>query len=117
VQLTVTNNGNGYGIACTGADCGGIFSQVQICATTTCVSGTDYNYTIKLDMLVGDGLGNQITNVNYTSNSIDNGQTIDGSCGTTGAVTPTSQSWTRNDTTFPCSYDCTTDTSVTITYQ
>jgi hypothetical protein len=112
--LTVTNNGNGYSIACN--VCPAQFAAVGICSGGACASGTEAQYVIKLDMqqaLIGT---EQLRTVTFQSTSIDDGLTIDSSCNTIAGVSPTSQNWSATDTTFPCAFDCTYDTSITITY-
>jgi hypothetical protein len=111
--LTVNNNGGGYGIVCN--VCPTEFVAVGICGISECTSGTGALYVIKLDMVQAAG-GRELRTVTFQSTSIDDGLTIDSSCGTLVSVTPTSQSWSATDTTFPCAYDCTYDTSLTVTY-
>lgn len=114
--ITVTNDGNGYSVSCTGCTTTP-FVAVGICDPTECASGTDYEYTIKLDMLQADLFSKQIRLVDYDSSSIDDGDSIDSNCDTVRSVSPTSEEWSDTDQTFPCSYDCTNDTLITITYE
>jgi hypothetical protein len=112
--LTVTNNGSGYGIVCN--VCPAEFVTVGICGSSACTSGTGALYVIKLDMKQALLNTFELRSVTFQSTSIDDGLTIDSSCSTLLSVTPTSQNWSATDTTFPCAYDCTYDTSLTVTY-
>lgn len=112
--ITVTNAGAGWAVACAG--CGAVpYTQVQVCDISTCSSSNPDAYTIALDMTVFVA-GYEITRVTYSSASLDDGDELNGLCNTVGTVSPTSQSWSTNDTTFPCSYDCSSDATIVITY-
>jgi hypothetical protein len=112
--VTVSNTESAFSVSCSGCTTAP-FAGVSLCDPNVCANGNEY--TIVLDMQNPHPVtGTSITNVNYSSTSIDDGVIVSGSCSTGSSVQPTSQSWSANDTTFPCSLDCTNDTSITITY-
>lgn len=116
--IAVWNDGSGYSYSCTGCDTAP-FQAITLCDPTICAEGTGNEYTIALDMesVLGSTGVHHLTAVTYSSTSIDDGVTIDSNCDSIRSVTPTRQTWSNTDTTFPCSYDCTSDTSITITYE
>ncbi|MFQ5510147.1 MAG: hypothetical protein ACE5FN_12565 [Leptospirillia bacterium] len=115
VQVTAT----GWSVSCVGCT-KAPFQGIGICDDGQCTNSPEnsYQYILKVDLDDADNAGKNLRLVTYQTTSIDDGDTV-ADCSRVDAVSPTSQSFSASDTTFPCSYDCTTsvDTTMTITYE
>ena len=120
VIADVTRTATGWTVTCTGcAPLGGPVLSIGICDDSSSCS-TDIHghaYVLKLDIVAALPTGEQLNSVVYTTDSVDDGDTLNSTCSSeVTSVSPTSQTFTATDTTFPCSLDCNQDTAVTITY-
>ena len=116
VQVTAT----GWSVSCIGC-AAAPFRGIGICDDGQCTNSPEnsYQYILKVDLDSFDVATNKnLRLVTYDTTSVDDGDTV-ADCSRVDAVSPTSQSFSASDTTFPCSYDCTTsvDTTMTITYE
>ena len=113
-------DGTGWTVSCTG--CNALYGPVRsigICDADSCNAYNAWTYVLKLDVDVTYGPGN-LAKVVYTTDSVDDGVTIDNeghNCAEDAGVSPSSQTWSQTDTTFPCSLDCNYDATVVILYE
>jgi hypothetical protein len=120
VTAVVTKAATGWAVSCTGCSAtNGPVRSIGICddSSECAVDTHGHAYVLKVDLDMQNGLGANLNSVVYTTDSVDDGDTLNSTCGSeVASVSPTSQTFTATDTTFPCSLDCAQDTSVTITY-
>ena len=113
-------DGTGWTVSCTGCNAlnGPVYS-IGICNDDSCSDYNAWTYVLKLDLSATYLTGN-LAQVVYTTSSVDNGVTIDnegGNCAEDIDVSPTSQTWSQTDTTFPCNLNCDYDTTEVILYE
>ena len=119
-----------WSVACTGCAAGGVVS-LSICTPYGCGSAgsmtNSYGYKLIADVAhtraatsCSMSRNHHLTNVNFTTSAVNNGNVIDLiNCTEGAAVSPTSQVWSVDDTgTFECSFDCSqSGVLITILYQ